>query len=122
MARIIETFCITGYQMKDMDILFPLVPYDQILLKWLGHSEPEKLRVFCAFQDSFLWQKFSIKPFVLKSHHSKMMLLRDLKPQPVDHQYPEFSSCERSILIPQSTLESNSIIVEFISRQFAVDR
>ena len=27
-ARIIEIFCITRYQMKDMDILFPLVPYD----------------------------------------------------------------------------------------------
>ena len=46
MARIVEIFCITRYQMKDMDILFPLVPHDQILLKWLGHSEPAKLGSF----------------------------------------------------------------------------
>ena len=46
MARIVEIFCITRYQMKDMDILFPLVPHDQIFLKWLGHSEPAKLGSF----------------------------------------------------------------------------
>ena len=34
-----------------------------------------------------------------------MKLLRDLKPKPVDHQYPKFLSCERSTLISQSTLE-----------------
>ena len=45
-ARIIEIFWITRYQMKDMDILFPLVPHDQILLKWLGHSKPAKLGSF----------------------------------------------------------------------------
>ena len=46
MVRTIEIFCITRYQMKDMYILFPLVPHDQILLKWLGHSEPAKLGSF----------------------------------------------------------------------------
>ena len=45
-ARKMEIFCITRYQMKDMDILFPLVAYDQILVKWLGHSEPAKLGDF----------------------------------------------------------------------------
>ena len=45
-AKIIDIFGITRYQMKDMDILFPLVPHDQILLKWLGHSEPAKLGSF----------------------------------------------------------------------------
>ena len=48
-ARIIEIFCITRYQIKDMDILFPLVPHDQILVKWLGHSEPAKLGSFWWF-------------------------------------------------------------------------
>ena len=48
-ARIREIFFITRYQMKDMDILFPLVPYDQILVKWLGHSEPAKLGSFWWF-------------------------------------------------------------------------
>ena len=27
-ARIIEIFCITRYQIKDMDIFFPLLPHD----------------------------------------------------------------------------------------------
>ena len=49
MARIIEIFCITRYQMKDMDILFPLVPHDQILVKWLSYSEPAKLGSFWWF-------------------------------------------------------------------------
>ena len=52
-ARIMEIFCITRYQMKDMDILFPLVPYHQFLVKWLGHSEPAKLKIFSGFQESF---------------------------------------------------------------------
>ena len=47
-ATIIEIFGITRYQMKDMDILFPLVSYDYFLVKRLGHSEPAKL-------DSFWW-------------------------------------------------------------------
>ena len=51
-ARIIEIFCITRYQIKDMDILFPLVPHDQILVKWLGHSEPAKLGSFWWFSRS----------------------------------------------------------------------
>ena len=34
-----------------------------------------------------------------------MKLLRDLKPKPVDHQHPKFSSCEKSTLISQSSLE-----------------
>ena len=51
-ARIIEIFCITRYQIKDMDILFPLVPHDQILVKWLGHSKPAKLGSFWWFSRS----------------------------------------------------------------------
>jgi len=35
--------------MKDMDILFPVVPYNPILSKWLGHSDLAKLGVFCCF-------------------------------------------------------------------------
>ena len=46
MARKVEIFCITRYQMKDMDILFPLVPHDQSLLKWLGRNKPAKLGSF----------------------------------------------------------------------------
>ena len=45
-ATIIEIFGISRYQMKDMDILFPLVPYYQILVKWPGHSQPAKLGSF----------------------------------------------------------------------------
>ena len=48
-ARIIEIFCTTRYQMKDMDILFPLVPYYQNLVMWPGHSEPAKLGSFGSF-------------------------------------------------------------------------
>ena len=33
----------------DVDILFPLVPHDQILVKWLGYSEPAKLGSFWWF-------------------------------------------------------------------------
>ena len=51
-ARIIEIFCLTRYQIKDMDILFPLVPHDQILVKWLGHSKPAKLGSFWWFSRS----------------------------------------------------------------------
>ena len=91
--------------MKDMDILYPLVSYDYFLVKRLGHSEPAKLDGFGGFQDSFLWQIFSVKPFFLKSHHLKMKLLRDLKPKPADHQYPKFSPCGRITLISQSTLD-----------------
>ena len=32
--------------MKDMDIHFPLVPCDQIVVKWFGHSKPTKLGSF----------------------------------------------------------------------------
>ena len=52
-ARIIVIFYIRRfpliYQMKDMDILFPLVPYYQILVKWPGHSKPTKLGSFGSF-------------------------------------------------------------------------
>ena len=48
-ATIIEIFGISRYQMKDMDILFPLVPYYQILVKWPGHSQPAKLGSFGSF-------------------------------------------------------------------------
>jgi len=48
-ARIIEIFCITRYQMKDMDILFSSIPYDQILVTWPGHCEPAKLGSFWSF-------------------------------------------------------------------------
>ena len=46
---IIEIFGITKYQLKEMDILLPLVPYYQILVKWPGHSEPAKLGSFGSF-------------------------------------------------------------------------
>ena len=46
MARMMKIFCVIRYQMKDVDILYPLVPYDLILVTWLGHSEPAKLGDF----------------------------------------------------------------------------
>ena len=68
MARMIEIFCITRYQMKDMDIIFPLVSHDQILLEWLGHSEIGWFLVvfkipFCSrnFQSNHFFSK--ITPF-----------------------------------------------------------
>ena len=48
-ARIMEIFCITRYHMKDMDILFSLVPYNPILNKWLGRSDMAKWGVFLCF-------------------------------------------------------------------------
>ena len=48
-AIIMNLAYIQRYQMKDMDILFPLVPYNPILSKWLGHSDQAKLGVFWCF-------------------------------------------------------------------------
>ena len=48
-ATIMNLAWIQRYQMKDMDILFPLVPYNPILSKWLGHSDLAKLGVFWCF-------------------------------------------------------------------------
>ena len=48
-ATIMNLAWIQRYQMKDMDILFPLVPYNPILSKWLGHSDLAKLGVFLVF-------------------------------------------------------------------------
>ena len=48
-ATIMNLAWIQRYQMKDMDILFPLVPYNPILSKWLGHSDLAKLGVIWCF-------------------------------------------------------------------------
>ena len=48
-ATIVNLAWIQRYHMKDMDILFQLVPYNPILSKWLGHSDLAKLGVFWCF-------------------------------------------------------------------------
>ena len=68
-ARIMEIFCITRYQMKDMDILFPLVPYDQILI---FHSEPAKLGSFWSFSRSL-----SVAEIFSQTIFSKTTLFED---------------------------------------------
>ena len=48
-ATIMNLAWIQRYQIKDMGILFPLVPYNPILSEWLGHSDLAKLGVFWCF-------------------------------------------------------------------------
>ena len=46
LAKLVDIFWIQRYQMKDRDILFPLAPYNPILIEWIGHRGPAKLGNF----------------------------------------------------------------------------
>ena len=48
-ATIVDIAWIQRYQIKDMDILFPLVPYNPILNKWLCRRDLAKWGVFFVF-------------------------------------------------------------------------
>ena len=38
----LNRFQIPGHQMKDMDIVSPLIPYGLLYVKWFGHSALSK--------------------------------------------------------------------------------
>ena len=36
----------TRYQMKAMDIIFPMIPHESLWVKWFGNHSPAKLGIF----------------------------------------------------------------------------
>ena len=90
MAKIVALAWIQRYQMKDMDILSPLVPYNPILDKQLDHSDPAKLGVLWCFQDSLQHGNLHSNPDFQIQTNLKMEPLKDLKPEPRDPRYPRF--------------------------------
>ena len=46
MANSMDRISSTRYQMKDMNIIFPLIHQNQFLVDWFSHSGWSKVRVF----------------------------------------------------------------------------
>ena len=49
-ASSVAQFPKTGYQMKDMDINFLLIPSESVWIYWLGHNKPAKLSTSANIQ------------------------------------------------------------------------
>ena len=45
-TKLAVTQSTTRYQLKAMDIIFPIVPHEYMWVKWFGHHSPAKLSIF----------------------------------------------------------------------------
>ena len=45
-TKLAVTQSTTRYQMKAMDIIFPMIPNESLWVKWFGHHSPAKLTIF----------------------------------------------------------------------------
>ena len=84
---------ILRYQMKDMFIIFQMIPHSLILTEQSGHSTKvgwvlafsRKWQTISSTDDNFPWHLSS------KYCHSVKKLLRAIKPIANGHKYPKFS-------------------------------
>ena len=99
-TKLMATHGTSRYQIKDMDIIFLLIPFSFLWVEWFGYYsllkssifwKCWKLIIFTQHWNSTFWYFFS------KGCHSKTNWDSDMKPKPIEAQNAEFSEWERSL-------------------------